>query len=50
MIHLWGLCEMSAFSFSFAGFNLVYVLEGAKLIIVVTWVEGAHLAGQERDW
>ena len=48
MIHLWGLCEMSAFSF--AGFNLVYVLEGAKLIIVETWVEGGHLAGQERDW
>ena len=38
-----------------SGFNLVCVLEGAKIIhvIVETWgggVEGAHLAGQERDW
>ena len=30
------------------GFNLAYVLEGAKLIIVETW-GGGHLAGQERD-
>ena len=34
-------------------FNLAYVLEGAKL---ENWgrggggAEGAHLAGQERDW
>ena len=31
-----------------AEFNLAYVLEGAKLIIVETWgggVEGAHLGG-----
>ena len=31
-----------------AGFNLAYVLEGAKLIIVETWgggAEGAHLGG-----